>query len=167
MFLMQSAFSNVFAADQKKFFTIDQKKWFYGNPMYPSDSYSILENPSGFEIVDVVFEASSCPKKSEYICTVSKYFSFHVPKKLSKDLNSWRVNGKSYKSLPDGRFRYFGVQDDLYFIEDGDIKFLFSKTRGLLGFGGVSVKENTSGFYLLMSSYCGFGASENCIEPKQ
>jgi hypothetical protein len=140
--------------------------------MYPSDSYSILENPSGFEIVDVVFEASSCPKKSEYICTVSKYFSFHVPKKLSKELNSWRVNGVRYTSEPNVQFYYFGVPNDVYLIErkakdGGVLKFLFSKTRGLLGFGGVSVKENTSGFYLLMSSYCGFGASENCIEPKQ
>lgn len=144
---------------------VQAQQWFYVDPIKPFDSFSIQNNPSLFGVNDVLLDATICDKKDEYICIEAPDFSFHVPKNISISLKEWRINKKEYKSQLSKQLQIFGIKDKVFLIDriegKNTIRFLFSKKRGLIGIGGFS--GNSTGLFLV-NTYCGFGASENCVE---
>ncbi len=143
------------------------QQWFYVDPITPAESFSIQINPSEFGVNDVRLEAVICDNENEYICIEAPDFSFHVPKDISNSLKEWRINEKVYKSQLSKRLKIFGIKDKIFLIDriegKNTIRFLFSKKRGLIGIGGFS--GNSSGLFLV-DKYCGFGASERCVETQ-
>lgn len=139
------------------------EQWFYIDPIRPSDSFTIQNNPSAFEVNDLFHDAVICDDKSKYICIVTKGFSFHVPKDFTGAEKNWRIDGVEYKSQLDERIQIFGILDEIYVIDRKEgintIRCLYSKKRGLIGIGGFTEKSSS---LFLLSSYCGFGASESC-----
>lgn len=139
------------------------EQWFYIDPIRPSDSFTIQSKPSAFEINDLFRDAVICDEKSKFICIVTKGFSFHVPNDFTGAEKSWNIDGIEYKSQLDERIQFFGILDEIYLIDrkegNGTIRCLYSKRRGLIGIGGFTEKSSS---LFLLSSYCGFGASESC-----
>ena len=86
---------------------VQAQQWFYVDPITPSDSFSIQNNPRAFGVNDVRLDAVICDKKDKYICIEAPDFSFHVPKNISSSLKKWRINKKEYKSQLSKRLQNF------------------------------------------------------------
>lgn len=142
---------------------VHAQQWFYVDPIRPSDSFTIQTNPNAFGYIDLLHDATICDENSKYFCVVTKGFSFHVLKNLTKAVKGWSVDGIEYKSQLNERIQIFGLADEIYLIDrkegDNTIRYLYSKNRGLIGIGGFTEKSSS---LFLLSSYCGFGASESC-----
>lgn len=137
-------------------------RWDYVDPWRSSESFSIHTSPGYFQIDDVMQDAKICEDADKYICVTSKGFEFYVPKNLNSEISQWKVNGIEFVSHIDKKLQIFGIKDEIYLIENKSskgIRYLYSKTRGLIGMGGVT--ENSSSIFLLTQN-CGFGAPPAC-----
>ena len=143
------------------------EQWVYRNPLDRVTIIRIQTNPNRFGIQDVLVKAKFCAKKSKYTCINSKVFKFAIPKFISKSRKSWTKNRITYDLVEIREINFFGIRDSVYIIDDRikaeEIRFIYSRNRGLIGFGGYSKKYKN---IFLIDSKCGFGAPMRCYTHK-
>lgn len=139
-------------------------RWVYVDPLDPRIVVTLERTPDSFGLGDVQFDADYCTDDSENICVKSRGFQFAVPKGFDGNTSGWNVRDAEYHVAEYTELRVFGLEEGVYLIDhaapEGQLRFIFSPTRGLLGFGGLP--EN-GGRLLLLESVCGFGSSNGCI----
>ena len=130
---------------------------------------------------DRTFSAQICAVDSTYICLISNYLIFHVPRNLTKeklqweasiDEDQWRVSKRQYYRTPKARsVNIFGQVVEVFYISSRDDKnavewnFLYSLERGLVGIQIITDPEtiaNSRTYFL--TGRCGFGAPTSCHE---
>lgn len=140
-------------------------QWVYHDPLRPNQLFSINTEPASFGINDVQSDAEFCAPDDIYYCINSPQFTFYVPKKLPESVHEWKAGGDAYVVAFTSRVSLLGLDDDILFIDkqrkdgEGTIRFLYSKSRGLVGFGGFT--DNSSAIFLLDIA-CGFAAPAEC-----
>lgn len=139
-------------------------RWVYVDPINPRIVVTLERTPDSFGVGDVRFDADYCTDDSENICVKSRGFQFAVPKGFDGGTSDWIVGDVEYHVAEYTELRVFGLEDDVYLIDhsapEGQVRFIFSPSRGLLGFGGLPAN---GGRLLLLDSVCGFGSSSGCI----
>ncbi|MEF9387554.1 hypothetical protein V4890_18280 [Ralstonia solanacearum species complex bacterium KE056] len=98
-----------------------------------------------------------------YYCIKSAVFEFSVPKKMDES-PSWRLGDATYTLSGKRNVKWLGEQTTALLIkrQQGDQKiwFLYSKEKGLIGFGAY---EATGGMtYFWLEGKCGFGGEQRC-----
>jgi hypothetical protein len=141
------------------------EQWVYHDPLRPNQLFSINTVPASFGVNDVQYDAEFCDLKDAYYCVKSSQFTFYVPKKLTESIREWKAGGDTYVIAFTSRVSLLGLEDNILFIDkrrkdgEGTIRFLYSKSRGLVGMGGFT--DNSSAIFLLDID-CGFGAPSDC-----
>lgn len=137
------------------------EQWLYTNPLDTKDMARIEKNPDSFSLGDVAFEAHFCGSQKDLICIKSRGFQFAVPRDINNSPSSWSFNKQKYIIKGKNTLTIFGDKYDVFLIDEvlneNKLRFLYSSTNGLIGFGGISNKK-----IYLINSKCGFGASKRC-----
>lgn len=145
--------------------SIKAEQWQYIDPLYPDELFGITTEPNSFGINNLYLDAEICSVQDKYICIKTKGFSFYVPKKIEGKESSWTVNGITFKAHLMRDFRVLGVSEPLVYIIDStgdhELRFLFSKERGLIAMGGSNKSKSR---LFILSTACGFGANKTCLD---
>lgn len=138
-----------------------ETEWFYTNLSELGGRQVILSaRYIGGHLRD---EAKTCPADGAFLCYDSPRFSFAVPKVI-EERRKWTLNRTSYEIKRESRFNLLGKEISIVWIDqrrgNNYIRFLYSKTRGLIGF----VSQEPKGPLFLLENACGFAASPDCAE---
>ena len=141
--------------------------WTYVNPLRPDISFTISEEPASFIVIDLRQGANFCSDKSRYKCVTTEGFEFHVPRDYSASTENWTIGDSHYKVVDNyDKVSLLGIKSKLVLIEKkaakGSSYYIYSKSRGLLGFGASDDVRSTQGLYLLAGK-CGFAAATDCL----
>lgn len=136
-------------------------EWFYTNLSDPTARQVILS--PRYIGGHLRVEATSCPPDGAFLCYNSPGFSFAVPK-VVEGQRKWTLGRASYEIKKESRFSLFGQEITVIWIDQTrskkSVRFLYSRTRGLIGFASLDPK----GSLFLLENACGFGASSDCVE---
>jgi hypothetical protein len=142
-----------------------QQLWVYTNPASPVNYFIIQTSPGGVGLGDALDTAEFCKPGDQYACFASPALEFSVPHNLSKTTSSWEVRGKKYTIESIKVRRYLGIAENIYRItaklNGTTMYYLYSRHRGLMGFGGIAA-DGKAGVFLLESK-CGFAAAADCV----
>lgn len=143
--------------------SIKADEWQYVDPLHPSELYGISSEPSLFGIDDLYYEAEICTDEDKYICIKAKGFEFYVPRNLIGNKSSWVVNDIKYEANMHEYYSLLGTTGNVYFVDQltkkHSIRFIYSKSRGLIAMGGSSSDKSR---LFLLTTKCGFGANSTC-----
>jgi hypothetical protein len=107
--------------------------------------------------------AKTCSSEEPFLCYASKGFQFAVPKVLDGH-QEWMLDGAKYRIKKIDNLSLLGKSISVIWIDQTTkktrLRFLYSKTQGLIGF--ISLKPK--GPLFLLENGCGFAASAECVD---
>ncbi len=122
-----------------------------------------INDEASLRIYDKETSLTFCPEESDFKCFKSQWLVFSIPRNLQTTNERWSAGELDFEIKDQIQAHILGQKLELIEVVSGQqgrqIRFLFSKERGLLAIGYLERAPA-----LLSDQYCGFAAPDYCME---
>jgi hypothetical protein len=137
-------------------------EWFFFDLSNPSKN-QITVTSTHVKTHPSTVPAEICTENDEFHCLDSEVLRFAIPRKLDGK-KSWIYKGIAYRIHHEETISIFGQPKNLIYVDQVDpkadrMRFIFSKTHGLIGFWKSDAKARP---LFVLENNCGPGASKEC-----